>query len=251
MYQRLRNWLYEKLDPQAHPESLTPANKVIAVIILMSAIVAILETEVTIRELTPRTFFLLEAGFIALFSVEYGARFIAAGANPQYRGVRGHVRYFFSRWSLIDLIALLPFILTLGGVNLILVRLFKFLRLVRLLRLGPFGRSWEIVQLAISRKKFELLLSLTVALGLLVLSSSLLYMAEATAQPDKFGSIPRALWWSIATLTTVGYGDVTPVTVLGRIFAGFSAVAGIGLVAMPAGILAAAFSDAFQERKGK
>lgn len=80
-----------------------------------------------------------------------------------------------------------------------------------------------------------------------VLISSLLYLAEASVQPEPYGSIPRALWWSVATLTTVGYGDVTPVTPMGRFFAGITAVAGIGLVAMPAGILAAALSEAFQK----
>jgi voltage-gated potassium channel len=83
----------------------------------------------------------------------------------------------------------------------------------------------------------------------LVGSSSLLYLVEAEAQPDAFGSLPRALWWSIATLTTVGYGDVTPITVLGKLFAGVTAIAGIGLIAMPTGVLAAAFSDALQRKR--
>lgn len=78
----------------------------------------------------------------------------------------------------------------------------------------------------------------------------LLYWAEADSQPDKFGSIPRSLWWSVVTLTTVGYGDVYPVTPLGKFFSGLVAIAGIGLIAMPTGILAAAFSDAVQRRKG-
>lgn len=95
---------------------------------------------------------------------------------------------------------------------------------------------------------YELLLSVGVAGLLLLLSSAFLYAVEAAAQPEAFGSVPRALWWSIATLTTVGYGDVTPITALGKLFAGITAVAGIGLIAMPTGILAAAFSDAFQKK---
>ena len=93
------------------------------------------------------------------------------------------------------------------------------------------------------------MMSLVIAGILLLVSSTLLYMIEGEGQPDDFGSIPRAMWWSIATLTTVGYGDAVPHTVIGRILAGFTAVTGIGLIAMPTGILAAAFSDALQRQR--
>jgi len=85
----------------------------------------------------------------------------------------------------------------------------------------------------------------------LLVASTLMYWAEAGAQPDKFGSIPRAMWWCIITLTTVGYGDVYPVTLLGKSLAGLVAIAGIGLIAMPTGILAAAFSDVVQRRRAE
>jgi voltage-gated potassium channel len=93
------------------------------------------------------------------------------------------------------------------------------------------------------------MLSVCAAMFVLIVSSTLLYFVEGEAQPDNFGSIPRAMWWSTVTLTTVGYGDVFPVTPLGRVLAAITAVMGIGLIAMPAGILAAAFSDALQRRK--
>jgi voltage-gated potassium channel len=86
---------------------------------------------------------------------------------------------------------------------------------------------------------------------LLLISSTFLYLVEGDAQPEAFGSIPRAMWWSIATLTTVGYGDVIPVTALGRVFSGVTAIIGIGLIAMPTGILAAAFSDGLERRRNK
>lgn len=86
---------------------------------------------------------------------------------------------------------------------------------------------------------------------LIIISSTVLYLAEGSVQPEEFGSIPRAIWWSVATLTTVGYGDVTPITALGKVFAGITAMFGIGLVAMPTGILAAAFSEAFQNKRNQ
>lgn len=248
MLMALRTKLHQQLEPGAYGDRLSPTNRFIAVLIVLASMVAVLETEVSIRTLSPAFFFYTEIFFITLFAFEYLARMVAAGEQARYAGFRGRIRFLFSKWSIIDLIAILPFILTLGGVNIVFVRLLKFLRLLRLFRLGAYGRAWTLIEAAVLRRKYELVLSLGIAGGLLILSSSLLYLAEARAQPEAFGSIPRSLWWAIATLTTVGYGDVTPVTALGKVFAGFSAIAGIGLVALPAGVLAAAFSDAFRDK---
>lgn len=247
----MRSYLYRQLEPGVWESGLSPLNKTIAVLIVLASIIAILETEVIVRSLSPGFFYYAELLFIILFSVEYMTRLFIAGEQPKYSGFNGRIRFLFSRWSLIDLVAILPFILTLGGTNLVVVRLLKFLRLIRLLRLGPMGEAWSLMEEAITRRKYELILSFGVAGFLLIFSAALIYLAESTVQPEEFGSIPRSLWWAVATLTTVGYGDVAPITVTGRIFAGFSAAAGIGIVAMPTGILAAAFSDAFQRRQRK
>ena len=89
-------------------------------------------------------------------------------------------------------------------------------------------------------------MSFGIATVLLIASSTLLYIVEGQGQPETYGSIPRAMWWSVATLTTVGYGDVYPMTAIGRVFAGLTAITGIGVIAMPTGILASGFSDALQ-----
>lgn len=92
-------------------------------------------------------------------------------------------------------------------------------------------------------------MSLALALLLVVITSSMLYLIEGATQPEAFGSIPRAMWWSIATLTTVGYGDVVPFTAWGRMVGALAAIAGVGLIAMPAGIIAGAVSEVMQERR--
>ena len=118
--------------------------------------------------------------------------------------------------------------------------------MLRLAKLGRTSNAWAAIREALHERRYEF----GVVLGLvgltLLISASVLYLAEAEAQPDKFGSIPRALWWSIVTLTTVGYGDTFPVTALGKFFAGVVAIAGVLVIAIPTGIFAASFSEGLQ-----
>ncbi|WP_163558015.1 ion transporter [Halomonas sp. NO4] len=242
--------LHRQLAPEAWPRpGLSPLNQLICVLILLASLAAVLETEPTLRRLAPGLFTTLEVVFVTLFVLEYLLRLYAVGEDPRYRGLRGRILYVFSIWALIDLVAILPFFLgLLAHNNAFLLRLLRILRILRLSRLGRFSRAWSALAEALKTRVHELLLSVGVAGLLLLFSSACLYVVEAADQPEAFGSVPRALWWSIATLTTVGYGDVTPITALGKFFAGLTAVAGIGIIAMPTGILAAAFSDAFQNK---
>ncbi len=247
---RWRATLYRHLEPRAKEGGgLSRVNRLIASVIVVAALFAILETEEALRVQGGTLFIVAEVIFVVIFSIEYLARLYAAGEDVRYRGVIGRIRYLFSFWAIIDLLAILPFFLTAGAHNAFLLRLFRLLRLLRLSKLGRFSKAWDLVAESIANRKYELALSMGLAALLLLFSSSFLYVLEAEHQPEAFGSIPRALWWSIATLTTVGYGDVVPITVLGKIFAGFTALAGIGMIAMPTGILAAAFSDAMRKHK--
>jgi voltage-gated potassium channel len=244
----LRAYLYRQLFPEGrNAPGLSLVNKFICILIGLASLVAILETEVLLYESFPLLFNSLENIFVTIFIVEYFARLYAAGEDNRYRGISGRIRYIFSWWSIIDLLAILPSLIGVLTHNALLLRLIKVCRLLRLSRMGRFSKAWAALEQALRSRSQELLLSAGVAGLLLLFSSALLYAVEAELQPEAFGSVPRTLWWSIATLTTVGYGDVTPITVLGKFFAGITAVAGIGLIAMPTGILAAAFSEAFQK----
>lgn len=247
---KFRQALYRQLHPAGWPDKgLSPVNRWISALIVLAVLVGILDTEVAVREAAPGLFSWLEWALISVFTVEYVARVYSAGEDPAYAGLHGRLRYMAEFWSLVDLLAILPFLITLGSYNAFLLRLFRFFRLLRLARLGRYTDAWDVLGEALYSRRFELVISAGLAVVLLVFSSALLYLVEGADQPDAFGSIPRALWWSIATLTTVGYGDVAPISALGRVFAGLTAVAGIGLIAMPTGILAAAFSDVIQERR--
>lgn len=246
----MRHTLYKYIDASAWGrKGLSPFNLAISILIVFAVALAIIETERPIREANPQLFRVAELIFFVIFLVEYLLRVYVAPGNPRYQGTFGRLRYMVSGWAIIDLFALASFVAPfIGNSATFYLRLSRVARILRVSRLGRFSQAWELLWQATIKRRFELLMSGVVATTLLVISSAFLYLFEAEPQPEAFGSIPRALWWSVATLTTVGYGDVTPITAPGQFFAGITAITGIGIVAMPTGILAAAFSEAFQER---
>ena len=145
--------------------------------------------------------------------------------------------------------AILPFYIALLNLPGIDLRVVRAARLVgRVARLGRYSAGIRTLALVVQAKKDELLSVILVLLLLLLLASSLVFYAEHGAQPDKFSSIPETMWWGIITLTTVGYGDVYPVTIAGRVLAGAMAILGVGLFALPAGILGSGFIQEVQQR---
>ncbi len=247
----LRRRVFVQLSPRAWPhEGLSLPNRLIVILILAASLTAILDTEPTIRAVAAPWLLGLEILFVSVFLVEYIARVWIAAEDPRFpHPLWGRLRYMVSFWALVDLLAIVPVLLTLIGPDVFLLRLLRLLRILRLARLGRFSTALQNLGEAVALRRFELAMSAAVAGLLLVFSSALLYLFEGPGQPDTFGSIPRAAWWSVVTLTTVGYGDVYPVTTMGRMFAAVTAVAGIGLIAMPTGILASAFSDVLQRRR--
>lgn len=247
----LRRWLYVNLHASAWPKrGLSPLNRLIGIVIIVAVTMAILQSEPTIAAGHERLFRLAEIAFAAIFLVEYAARVWIAGENPKYGpSLGGRLRYVLSVPALIDLVALASLFLTLIGTQGAILRMFRLVRVVALAKLGRYSSALNAIGYAIHSRRYELAMSLAIAGVLLLFSSTLLYMIEGEGQPDDFGSIPRAMWWSIATLTTVGYGDAYPITPLGKLLAGFTAITGIGLIAMPTGILASAFSDALQKQR--
>jgi voltage-gated potassium channel len=249
----LRLKVYRQLEPSAWPhQGLSPANLFLVALIVIAVLVAVIETEPTIAQGREVLFGDLELAIGAIFLFEYLARIWIARDNPRYASSRfPRLRYMASPIAIIDLLAILPALLAFGAGPSFLLRFFRVLRLLRLAKLGRTSRAWQDIKDAVydRRHEFGLILGL---LGITILvSGSLLYLAEAEAQPDKFGSIPRALWWAIVTLTTVGYGDAYPVTGLGRFLAGVIAIAGVTVIALPTGIFAASFSEAMERRKSK
>jgi voltage-gated potassium channel len=246
----LRRRLYHELEPVHRDAGLSILNRLIVVVILVSVAFVVVESEQEIYDSHPVFFHSIEILFGLVFLVEYVARIWVAAEDPRYSdGLRGRLRYAMTPSAVIDLLAVTPLFLHVMGAEAYVIRILRVVRVLRLAKLGRFTIATRALSHAVHARRYELMISFGVAIFILVLTSTLMYIVEGPRQPENFGSIPRAMWWAIATLTTVGYGDVVPHTTAGRILGGITAVTGVGLIAMPAGILAAAMSDAIHTRR--
>lgn len=243
----MRRWLYMQMDPAAWPkQGMSPANRVVALAIVVAVVIAVVETEPAVRSAAAGFFAGADLFFGLLFSVEYGLRLWIIGENPRYAGVVGRLRYIVSPVALIDLVAVLPFWLTLGVRDAFLLRLIRLLRLLALAKFGRYTKALANIRTAVAARKYELIMSLVAAFLVMLLSASALHITEGRSNPESFGSIPRAMWWGAATVTKVGYGGAFPESALGKLFAVIFAIAAVGVIALPTGILAGAFSNAFR-----
>lgn len=244
----LQSRIYFAMHGDGHP-GLTVFQRILVGVILASVAVAVLSTEPVVRAVAEPGLSWLELGFGTAFLAEYLTRVWSAGALPQFRGALGRLRYMRQPLSLVDLFALIPFLVGLFGTETLVLRLIRLLRLLTLTKLARYSTAIRLVFESLLQRRFELGFTVLLAGFVILLSSAALYVVEGSNQPEAFGSIPRAAWWSVATLTTVGYGDLVPMTPLGKFFASLTAFAGVGLIAMPTGILAAGFSDAFAKAR--
>lgn len=184
---------------------------------------------------------------VAVFTVEYVGRSWSAVAAPGYEGpITGPLAFASRPLLIVDLLAILPSSLgALGvGADLRFLRALRLIRLLRLFKLARYSESMQAFAIVLRKKKPDLVITLFANVLLLIVASSVVYYVEHDVQPEAFSSIPQTTWWGIATLTTVGYDDVTPVTPLGQFFGTITAVLGIGLFALPASILASGFIEA-------
>ena len=187
---------------------------------------------------------------IIIFTVEYALRIWTAnllypGLNP----VRARIRYITSPMAIIDLISILPFLVpVLHTYNLIGVRVFRLVRLLRVFKLNRYSDALAAIGDVLRSKAQQMVASVFFVFIILILASLLIYYAEHDAQPDQFENAFSGLWWAVATLTTVGYGDIYPITPLGRVLGAIIAILGIGMVAVPTSILSAGFMETLEKQ---
>jgi voltage-gated potassium channel len=259
MFQKIKIRLYDILVETDDNELVDRLVAIfLMILIVLNSAAVVLETVVELDAQYGSIFNALEMVSVTIFTVEYLLRLWIAPLNPKYsKPFWGRIKYAFSLMALVDLLAILPTFLPillplLFPKELLDLRIVRFLRIFRLFRLFKMSRYVESLNTlddVVRSRKEQLGVTFVMILMLLLLSSSLMYLVENAAQPDKFPHIPAAMWWGVATLTTVGYGDVFPITPLGKLLSSFIAFLGIGMFALPTGILASGFAEEINKRQ--
>jgi voltage-gated potassium channel len=211
----------------------------IQVLIIISLISFSVETIPSLTAKTIKILRFIEVFTVILFTIEYILRITVSDKK---------IKFIFSFYGLIDLFAILPFYFS-KGIDLRSIRILRLLRLFRAFKLFRYSRAIKRFHRALMIAKEELILFSILAIMLLFFSAVGIYYFENTAQPESFSSIFQSMWWAVATLTTVGYGDVYPITTGGKIFTFFVLMVGLGIVAVPTGLVASALSTAREMEK--
>jgi voltage-gated potassium channel len=234
------------------PDGFRPAkyfNYFMVFLIILNVSTVILETVRPIHAQYLIEFEIIDIISVAIFSVEYILRIWVCTLHEEYRHpVTGRLRFAATPYVIIDAIAILPFYIPfIIPMDLRFLRILRLFRILRILKLGRYSDAVNTFHRILVRKKEELLLAVSLLLIAIVLASSLMYYAEHDAQPDTFASIPDSMWWAIITLATVGYGDVHPVTVEGKLLSGLVVIVGIAIFALPTAIFASGFVEEIRE----
>jgi voltage-gated potassium channel len=225
-------------------------NLFLIILIITNVIAAIFESESNYHEQYLFEFALFEFISLSIFCAEYFLRLWCCVESKEYTHLshsKARIKYVFSPIALIDLIAILPFIIAMFfSIDL---RSLRLIRVLRLLKLTHYFKGFNIFISVIAKELKSITAAMMVMIFLIIIAASLMHSVEGKIQPETFGSILRSLWWSVVTMTTVGYGDVVPVTPIGKMIATVIMLIGVGLVALPAGMLAARFGEELRERK--
>lgn len=247
----LRQRTAEVLEPDFTKDRVSRVVNVSLIVLISLNVLAI--TLESIDEIYARyqpAFRAFEVFSVAVFTIEYVVRVWCSidreGAKDR-SPILGRIRYMLTPLALVDLIAILPFYLSFYVK--IDLRFLRGLRLLRLFKLSRYSPALSALLDVIRKESAALLAAIFVLLILLMISAGGIYVLENEIQPETFGSIPSAMWWAIVTLTTLGYGDVVPVTTGGKIFGGLIGLLGIGMIALPAAIMASGFADNIHARQ--
>ncbi len=225
-------------------------NALIGILIVLNVSAVVLESVEEINAQYGHWFHLFEIASVTVFTIEYLGRVWSSAEDRRFGpGWRGRLRYMLTPMAIIDLLAIAPFYL--GFIVDADTRILRALRLLRVFKLTRHSTAMDMLLTVIRNEAATVASSMFVMLIIIVLAASGIYLIERDAQPDAFQSIPQAMWWAAVTLTTVGYGDVVPITVLGKVFGLLITIAGVGMVALPAGILASGFSAELQKRRAE
>ena len=225
----------------------------IVILVFLNVFAVIIQTEKDIAKEYSAYFSFLEILSVSFFTIEYILRvWVCTGYKPYSKPFSGRIKYMLTPMALIDLMAILPYyLLILTPIDFRFITILRFFRLLRLFKLRRYSHAISTLWRVIIDKKEELVINFVTILVLLVLSSSLMYYIEHDAQPQLFSSIPSTMWWSVSTLTTVGYGDMVPITAFGKLLSACIAMLGIAMFALPAALLSSGFTEHIKNQRRK
>ena len=249
MYQKTKRNVHILLHPELGESKADKIINIFIITLIVLNVIAVMLETIQILHLKYQSFFdTFDAISVYIFTVEYVLRVWSCTHDPRYRGsIKGRLKYMLTPGAIIDLLAFLPYYIhVIAGLDLRTLRILRLLRFFRLFRLTAYTRSAQMIFNVFKSRVNKLLLSLLLVLFLIIIASCLLYFAEhlyPSEEESKFTSIPATLWWAVVTLTTTGYGDMYPLTTVGRVLAGIIMLTGVAFFALPAGIITAGFLE--------
>lgn len=251
MYRKVKAKAFEIIE-----SGKTPLGKIInitIVILIFLTLITVVASTFDISKSLRIIFSKFEIFSTIIFTVEYILRVWTSDLlYPELSPIRARIKYIFSFMALIDFIAILPFyLLFFIKIDLQALRTLRALRLLRIIKINRYTTALKTITQVFKNKANQLISSMVVVGLLMIIASVLMYNFESEAQPDKFSNAFDSLWWAMSALTTVGYGDVYPITVAGKILGIVIAIIGIGMVAVPTGIITAGFSEVLHNKKYK
>jgi voltage-gated potassium channel len=247
---KLKKWVYNLIrDDDENSLASNIFDTTIIILIVVNVVLVILDT-FTFPLWLQKISNVIELVSVVVFTIEYLLRlWTSTYLHPEAKPFKARLRYMFSFMAIIDLLAILPFYIPfIIPMDLRVLRTLRVIRLLRLFKVNRYTDALSTIGKVLKSKASQLLSSLLIVGLLLIIASVLMYNVESVAQPEAFSNAFSGLWWAVATLTTVGYGDIYPITILGKVLSGIIALLGIGIVAVPTGIISTGFIENIDEK---
>ena len=250
MYRKIKQRTHEILEVAHQNDKASRAVDITLMCLILLNVALIITDTFELPPIAVTASGIIENISVGVFTLEYLLRLWVADLSfPELSPFRARLRYLRTFAAVIDLVSLLPSYISAMSANFMVLRMLRVLRLLRAFKLNRYTHALHDIGEVFRKKASQLISSMLVVSFLMVISSVLMYDAEHEAQPEVFDNAFSGLWWAIATITTVGYGDIYPVTIVGRVMSAIIALLGIGLIAVPTGIITAGFSEQISQKR--
>lgn len=250
---KIKKRIFEIVQTAEDGDTASKVFDIAIIALIIINVTTIIANTFKLPEWCSNMFYYIEVFSSVVFTIEYILRIYTADLlYANLSPVKARIKYIFSFMAIIDLLAILPFYIPfITHINLRVLRMIRIIRLFRVFKVNRYTNAFSTIGSVFRKKKSQLISSILIVLVLMIIAAVLMYNIENEAQPEAFDNAFSSLWWAIATLTTVGYGDIYPITVLGKFFSAVIALLGIGLVAIPSGIISAGFVELIGEKENK